>query len=405
MTAALGPPSGTPRPGEDALRTPVARPRPGRHRRWPAALLVGVVAACSAMSMGSESIPASGANTDPRDEPGIVDRVRAELAVFTGWLAAQGVDGYIGEVGWPDDGSDRAERWNEVGEVWYRDADAAGLWVSQWATGEWWDPDYALAVYFQPSGGSSVTEPKAQARVIEAHPSTARYHRGMNVNGGEFGAVASTTKKDSFSNENPGTYGEDWHYDSQETFSYLVGRGHRHGRLLFRWERVQPTLGGPLDPEEVRRLKEVVARAHSAGMQIIPTVGNFGAYMLHDPETDQGIRRAIGSAEVSPQHFHDLWRRLSLEFAGDPGILAYGLMNEPVFLPGASTREQARLWEQVSQGALLAIRGNGDRTLVMVPGYYWSHVYKWAELHPEAWITDPADRVRYEAHHYFGEYG
>ncbi|HEV2743649.1 MAG TPA: hypothetical protein VGV91_10870, partial [Rubrobacter sp.] len=30
-------------------------------------------------------------------------RVRAELGRFTGWLRENGVDGYVGEVGWPDD--------------------------------------------------------------------------------------------------------------------------------------------------------------------------------------------------------------------------------------------------------------------------------------------------------------
>ena len=37
----------------------------------------------------------------------------------------------------------------------------------------------------------------------------------------------------------------------------------------------------------------------------------------------------------------------------------------------------------------------------MVAGYQWSGVQVWADQHPRAWIVDPLDNVRYEAHHYW----
>jgi hypothetical protein len=61
----------------------------------------------------------------------------------------------------------------------------------------------------------------------------------------------------------------------------------------------------------------------------------------------------------------------------------------------------ARVWERASQAAVDAIRARGDDTLIMVPGYEYSKVQRWAARHPAPWIVDPANRIRYEAHHYW----
>lgn len=59
----------------------------------------------------------------------------------------------------------------------------------------------------------------------------------------------------------------------------------------------------------------------------------------------------------------------------------------------------AQVWERASQASVDAIRARGDDTLIMVPGYDYSKVQRWAARHPEPWIVDPANRIRYEAHH------
>src|SRR3954451_25449965 len=125
-------------------------------------------------------------------------------------------------------------------------------------------------------------------------------------------------------------------------------------RLPFRWERIQPDPGGPLDAAELGRLQAVVQRADSAGLKVILDVHNFGAYMLSDG--DQGVRRAIGSAELPSAQFADLWRRLSEAFDGVPGVLGYDLMTEPVYLAGDDDPAGARIWESASQEAVDAIR-------------------------------------------------
>ncbi|HET7271172.1 MAG TPA: cellulase family glycosylhydrolase [Rubrobacter sp.] len=324
-------------------------------------------------------------------------RIRAELGKFTDWLDQNGVDGYVGEVGWPDDYAGDATNWNSLAEAWYDDADAAGLWVSQWSTGEWWGTDYKLAVYEDRQFPNGVDSANTQAVVTEARPTTPSYLRGVNVSGAEFGAPYSLDATSNFSNKNPGRYNTAYHYDGQATFDYLASRGIGLIRLQFRWERIQPAPGGPLNGTELRRLKAAVKRATGAGLEVILDVHNFGDYYIE--RNGRGIRSAIGSDRLSIGDFADLWRRLSNNFKGMPGIVGYGLMNEPAGMPRVGDLSPAKVWEKASQRALDAIRSNGDRRLVLVQGYEWAGAQRWPANHPASWIDD--HNFRYEAHHYW----
>jgi endoglucanase len=172
-------------------------------------------------------------------------------------------------------------------------------------------------------------------------------------------------------------------------------------RIPFRWERLQPALGQPLDPFELARLRDVVARAHRAGMTCILDMHNFGGYYLADPARLEGVRRTLGARALPLRDFADVWSRISEAFAGNQGVAGYGLMNEPVAMQSVGRHKPAQVWEAASQAAVNAIRRRGDTTLVMVAGYEWSKVSRFAFHHPRAWIRDPADHVRYEAHQYF----
>ncbi len=323
--------------------------------------------------------------------------------MFTDWLSANGVKGYVGEVGWPDDYRDDAALWNALARAWYRDADAAGLWVTQWSTGEWWGRDYKLAPYedrfFPDDSPNGVDSANTQAAVTEAHPTTPSYLRGVNVSGAEFGAPFSTESTSGFSNRNPGRYNRAYHYDGQATFDYLARRGIELIRLQFRWERLQPTPGGPLNGTELLRLKGAVGRARRAGLKVILDVHNFGDYYIE--REGRGVRCPIGSAGLPIRFFADLWKRLSNEFEATPGVVGYGLMNEPARMPRVGDLSPARVWEVASQRALDAIRARGDRRLVLVQGYEWAGAQRWPRNHPKAWVSDPAKNFRYEAHHYW----
>ena len=53
------------------------------------------------------------------------------------------------------------------------------------------------------------------------------------------------------------------------------------------------------------------------------------------------------------------------------------------------------------RGVEVAGDGGGDDRLVLVQGYEWAGAQRWPQNHPKAWISDPADNFRYEAHHYW----
>ncbi len=337
------------------------------------------------------SVPASA--SVPQD-PLAAEQV-AQLHAFSRWLKAAGVGGYIGEVGWPH-GPD-AQAWNGVADAWYHEADRDRLWVTAWATGEWWGTSYPLSVYIA-SGGGAVDATEPQADVVADHPGTQAYRRGVNVAGGEFGAP-SVAPTSSFSNHDPGRYGIAYHYDSRATFDYLAAHGIELVRLPFRWERLQPRLGGPLDRAELRRLKAAVARAGAAGLKVILDLHNYGGYYLYDGT--QGVRRTIGSPQLPIRRFADLWRRISRNFGHNPTVIGYDLMNEPVGLAASGGRSPAQVWYAASQAAVDRIRAHGDSTLILVEGYGWSGVWNWTTTNPRPWIHDPAHHFRYEAHQYF----
>lgn len=362
----------------------------GRGARRAVARRVAVALLSAVLVTAAPTPGASGATTGNDDA--LQARVRAELAVFTGWLAANGVAGYIGEVGWPNNAD--TTQWNALAAKWYADAASAGVWTTAWATGEWWGCGYKLSVYVWSTCSSmdgTLNTARSQAPVIESQ--AAADNRGVNVAGGEFGTPGPLDATSSFSNANRGVYDQAYHYDFAPSFSYLASRGISLVRLPIRWERVQPSLGGPLDAAEVQRIGAAVSRAQAAGLRVILDVHNYGAYWLFNGA--QGVRQPIGSPSVTIAHFATLWRLLSASFAGHSGLVGYGLMNEPVGMAGAWQ------WEQASQEAVTAIRQNGDSKLILVPGYNWSGAQQWTSQHPSAWIADPAGNVRYEAHHYF----
>jgi aryl-phospho-beta-D-glucosidase BglC (GH1 family) len=319
--------------------------------------------------------------------------------VFTNWLQQHGVRGYVGEFGWPDDVRGDAAQWNALAGRWLDAADAAELWGTYWATGEWWGGNYLLAAYEDRSAPFGVETLNTQAPVLEEHPSTQSFLRGVVVAGGEFGEAPTTSPTSTFSNENPGRYNRDYHYDTHTTFQFLASRGISVVKIPFRWERLQRTLGGPLKSAELRRLRGAVNRAGAAGLKVILDMHNFGAYYLDNGDT--GVRCSIGSTRCSIRDFADVWRRLSRQFKDHPAVIGYTTMNEPIKIRPRGSLSSIGVWQRASQAALTAIRKTGDTKVVMVSGYHWSSTHNWPRWNPTPWISDPANNFLYEAHHYW----
>jgi len=325
-------------------------------------------------------------------------KILSELQGFVSWLEANEARGFVGEIGWPDEahGGD-SEQWNDLAEAWHQAADAASLWAGVWATGEWWHKTYKLAAYEDRRDPPGVDTPNTQAPVIEAHLSTDAYERAITVAGGEF-AGPELVRTSTFSNHDPGKYDRDYHFDAPRTFRFLASRGIGTVRIEFRWEMIQRKLGGALHRGSMQLLDSVTLAARQAGLNVVLDMHNFGAYYLWNGR--HGVRRPIGSAKLPIHYFADVWKRLSAHYKRDASIY-YGLMNEPVGLEANGELSAAEVWEQASQAALDAVRANGDVNVVMISGYDYSPVRSWAEIHPDGWITDPANNFLYEGHHYW----
>jgi len=366
------------------------------------------VLAAAAVSAGLAATSAGAAPPPPPCNPAadaLCKRELASLASFTGWLQKYGAQGYIGEVGWPtypkDDTTGDGYLWNQLGELWFQAADKAGLPVTGWAAGEWYEPTKNTNIYEHEGDHAWPLEPltarRIQADVFEAHYGALG---GVNSVGGE-GTPSG------FSNKNLGIYDTHYHYDSQQSFHYLAANKVKVVRLMFRWERMQPTLGGPIDTtgQAFTQLKAAIGRANQAGLKVIVEPHNFGAYMEKDAAGNVGRKPiGVGVGDVPISQFGDFWKKLATELKNVPGLLGYGLMNEPYGLR-SSPRQMltaAGVWEAASSAAYKAIRGTDGTHTIYVPAYAWDGVRSFAACHPKGpWITGFVHNVRYEAHQYF----
>ena len=178
---------------------------------------------------------------------------------------------------------------------------------------------------------------------------------GVNFAGGDFGQIGQA-------------YGTGYIYPDASTLDYFARKGMKMGRLPFKWERIQPRLGQPLDPAELARLKEFVRLANDRGIEVLLNVHNYGEYQ----NVSAGWKKHIGTPEVPISTFADSCRRrLATEFKGSAGIAGYGLMNEPQGFPNGF------VWPQAAQAGVDAIRAIDPDTTIVVSGDCWSSAYEW----------------------------
>lgn len=200
--------------------------------------------------------------------------------------------------------------------------------------------------------------------------------RGVNISGAEYGGP-------------DGKAGTDYIYPDEETLDWARDRGMTAIRLPFRWERLQPALGGPLDVIELQRLKDSVYAANARGLTVILDPHNYAAFR----------DRKIGTKDVSVDALADFWRRLSPTFSGNPDVV-FGLMNEPAGIT-------ASVWFDAAQTSINAIRKAGAGNLVLVPGTIWSGASHWFDAQEGGSnasvferLTDPGGRYAFEFHQY-----
>jgi endoglucanase len=193
---------------------------------------------------------------------------------------------------------------------------------------------------------------------------------GVNLAVGEFGKA-------------PGVFGKDYAYPGAKQFDYCQKKGLKVVRLPFRWERVQDELMGPLDPVDMKRLDAVVKLARERDLKLILDMHNYARH----------LGKLIGTEDVPNAAFADVWRKIASRYKDEPGIFAYGIMNEPHGTKG--------LWPAAAQACVDAIRTVDTNHTILVCGDGWSGAHSWPKINGKFLLNDPAQNLVYEAHQYF----
>lgn len=197
--------------------------------------------------------------------------------------------------------------------------------------------------------------------------------RGTNLSGAEFGII-------------PGRSGYDYTFPTLQELAYFVGKGMKIIRMPFLWERIQPALGGPLDPAHVAWLTSFVQ--YDPNVSFLLDVHNFGTY-LGNP-----IGMTGGPTDAQ---FANLWSQLATLFKGNPNVI-FGLMNEPHLQPTAT-------WLGSANAAIAAIRTGGAPNLITVSGTYWDSAAAWNGPGDSSsvmlGVVDPGNNCVFEVHQYF----
>lgn len=204
-------------------------------------------------------------------------------------------------------------------------------------------------------------------------------YAGVNLSGAEFNPKKT-----------PGNLNTDYRYPSDGDYTYFAKKGMNIVRLPFLWERLQPSLDGPLDEDQLNLIRKAVETAKYNGQHIILDVHNYGYYNGN----------LIGSEQVPVTSFVKFWKKLAHAFKNDDAVI-FGLMNEPKDIT-------ADKWLYAAQKAIYAIRRTGAQNLVLVPGTSYTGAHSWFQNYnggpsnAQAFerFRDPGDHMAVEVHQY-----
>ena len=199
---------------------------------------------------------------------------------------------------------------------------------------------------------------------------------GINISGAEFGGTG-------------GTHNSQYHYPTLSELQFYKDHGVDLVRLPFTWERMQKSLGGPLDPQELALLKGVLADAATLGLDLIIDLHNYGRY------NGQPLGGSTGPTDAQ---FADFWQKLATALKGYSSLLGYDLMNEPHDMPTPDA------WKNAAQAAVNAIRQVDTDNIIYVEGNDWAGAHSWMNSNANFFINDPANKLIYQAHQYFDKY-
>ncbi|MGP0149913.1 cellulase family glycosylhydrolase [Pseudomonas oryzihabitans] len=182
----------------------------------------------------------------------------------------------------------------------------------------------------------------------------------------------------------PGINGTHYIFPVEGYFSQWSARGVKLVRFPILWERLQPTLGGALDPTYASLIDRTFGYAQKYGMQIILDLHNYMKY--------RGT--VIGTGGVSYAHYQDVMTRIAQRWSGQSSLYAYDLMNEP--------HDAVEQWPVAAQRGIDGIRTIDRVRPIMVEGNGWAEAARWPLWNDSLLaLKDPANNLIFQAHVYF----
>ncbi len=233
----------------------------------------------------------------------------------------------------------------------------------------------------KPSNTTADAAPDSDAPADSGTSGNALPRFGVNLAGAEFGE-----------DNMPGVFNVHYTYPTNDELDYYKSKGIGLIRLPFRWERLQRTLGGPLNGPEISRLRGVVSAAAERDVLVLFDLHNSARYVLANKEV------LIGMPGVTNENIVDFWTKLADEFKQETNIWGYGIMNEPYDM---ADNQQ---WFGIAQAIITGIRTVDNSTPIVVGGDSYSSAERWLEASDNLKnLHDPADNLIFEAHVYFDQ--
>jgi hypothetical protein len=136
-------------------------------------------------------------------------------------------------------------------------------------------------------------------------------------------------------------------FPTNSDFAYLQSKGITFVKLIIDWESLQSTLGNTsLNATYLAAIKTAIAAAHSHNIATIVYLYNGSHYVStgwgttymvggNDGVTASGVN-VFGDGTLTTADFVDLWTALATSLVGTPGLIGYGLDNEPQGIIGTN---------------------------------------------------------------------
>lgn len=215
------------------------------------------------------------------------------------------------------------------------------------------------------------------AVVPVAGPALPKIQQGVHLGGAESGNLTDKNK-----------YGWHYAYPNPKLLDYFKSKNITTVRLSFKSARLQSTRSGPLNQTELGYMNKFIQEARSRGIWVILDPHDYGA-MADANKTSQ----LIGTAAMPATHFADFWARVAKVFLKQPNVI-FGLMNEP-------NKQTARQWQPAAILGYSAIRQQGAKQLVLIPGTKWTGAHSWISSgNGKVWQGFRGTNYAFEVHQY-----